>query len=107
MFSGLVHFDQAHPWGRASHRAHLFQGLHKLFYWDGAAQQRLQHFAVRNVLAHPLPLLTAGGLGGLGRGLGQKESVAFSEHLFTDSVAMTRPAGLARKPGSAAGFHLS
>lgn len=79
----------AHLWGQSRPPAHLFQGLHKLFYWDGPAQQRLQHFAVRNVLAHPLPLLTAGGLGGLGRGLGQREGMALSEHLFTDSVAMT------------------
>lgn len=82
-----------YPCSGADHQAHLFQGLHKLLYWDGATQQRLQHFAVRNVLTHPLPLLTAGGLGRPGRGLGQKESVAFSENLFTGTVAKT----LARK----------
>lgn len=73
--------------------AHLFQGLHELLYWNGAAQQRLQHFAVRNVLAHPLPLLTAGGLGGLGRGLGQKESVPLSER--SSLTPWSGPAGLA------------
>lgn len=79
----------APPSGQSRPPAHLLQGLHKLLYGDGATQQRLQYFAVRNVLVHPLPLLTAGGLGGLGRGLGQKESVALGECLFTDSVAVT------------------
>lgn len=79
MFFGLVHFEPP---------AHLLQGLHKLFYRDGATQQRLQHLAVGNVLIHPLPLLTAGGLRGLGRGLGQKESVVLIECQFTVSVAV-------------------
>jgi hypothetical protein len=60
--------------GQCEPCTHLLQGLHKLLHRDGAAQQRLQHFAVRQVLTHSLPLLTAGGLGGPGRGLGQKES---------------------------------
>lgn len=53
-------------------RTHLLQGLHELFYRDGAAQQRLQNLAVWNVFICTLSLLTTCGLRGPGRGLVQK-----------------------------------
>lgn len=53
---------------------HLLQGLHELFYWDGAAQQRLQHFAVWNVITRPLSLLSTCGLGGPGWGLEREKT---------------------------------
>lgn len=61
--------------------AHLLQGLHKLLHGDGTAQQRLQDFAVRDIIAHSLSLLPTGGLGGPRRGLEQKERVAFMSFL--------------------------
>lgn len=42
---------------------HLLQSLHKLVHGDGATQQRLQRFALGDIITHPLPLLAGRGLG--------------------------------------------